>query len=46
MSKEEFGDWVELLILARLFGLDTLTAKLTKQFAEEVEEARYGGCSG
>jgi hypothetical protein len=36
MTKEEFGDGVTLLILARLAGLDKLAAKLTKQFAEEV----------
>ena len=43
MSEEEFGEWVMLLILAKLAGLDTLSKKLTKQFAEEIEEARYGG---
>jgi hypothetical protein len=30
------------LILAKLFGLDILSEKLTRQFAEEIEEARYG----
>jgi hypothetical protein len=43
MSEEVFGEWVKLLIQAKLFGLDTLSKKLAKQFAEEIEEARYGG---